>query len=148
VAKYGPHIVNNVNLLMEGSPRYASLWWKDICNLEGFVTSFNWLEEAFDRKIGSGMLTRFWKDAWFGNGPLCLRFPRLFSLSLEKEALVGELLKVDGDRRWWNFTWRRNLFHWEFQRVSSLEELLANVSLSLELDIAGGGALIWKRVFR
>jgi hypothetical protein len=119
---------------MEGSPHYASLWWKDICNLDGFVTSFNWLEEAFVRKLGNGMLTRFWKDVWFGNEPLCLRFPRMFSLSMEKEAFVGELLKVEGDRRWWNFSWRRNLFQWEFERVTFLVEMLVNVRLSHELD--------------
>jgi hypothetical protein len=47
VAKYGSHIVNNVNLSLEGIPYYASLWWKDVCNLDGVVNSTNWLEEAF-----------------------------------------------------------------------------------------------------
>jgi hypothetical protein len=51
-------------------------------------------------RIGDGMSTRFWRDVWLGDSPLCLKFPRLFSLSEQKDYCVGELLKVDGGRRW------------------------------------------------
>jgi hypothetical protein len=66
------------------------------------VDSSNWLKEVTERKIGNGMLTRFWRDVWIGDSPLCIKFPRLFSLSLQKDVCVGELLKVEDDRRWWN----------------------------------------------
>jgi hypothetical protein len=134
VAKYGSHIVNNVNLSLEGIPYYASLWWKDLRNLDDGVNSSNWLEGAFVRKLGNGMLTRFWSDVWLGAEPLSLRFPGLFSLSLEKDVCVGELLNIEGSRRWWSFSWRRNLFQWEVERVALLEGMLGNVRLSLEID--------------
>jgi hypothetical protein len=53
---------------------------------------------------------------------------------LEKDRFVGELLIVEGERRRWNFSWRRNLFQWEEERVVSLVDLLANVRLSLDMD--------------
>jgi hypothetical protein len=46
VAKYGNHIVNNVNLSFEATPYFASLWWKDICDLDGCGGSSNLLEEV------------------------------------------------------------------------------------------------------
>jgi hypothetical protein len=100
VAKYGLHILNNVNLSMEVSPYFESLWWKDICSLEGWVDSTNWLEDVIVRRLGNGMHTRFWKDVWIGDSPLCIRFPWLYSISLQKIEYVDVLLNVDGERRW------------------------------------------------
>jgi hypothetical protein len=99
VAKYGLHILNNVNLSMEVSPYFESLWWKDICSLEGWVDSTNWLEDVIVRRLGNGMHTRFWKDVWIGDSPLCIRFPWLYSISLQKIEYVDVLLNVDGERR-------------------------------------------------
>jgi hypothetical protein len=93
------------------------------------------VEEVIEHKIGNGMLTRFWRDVWIGDSPLCIKFPRLFSLSMQKEVCVRELLKVEGDRRWWNFIWRRNLFQWEEERVNVLEDLLGIVVLTNDIDV-------------
>jgi mannosylglycoprotein endo-beta-mannosidase len=134
VAKYGLHILNNVNLSMEVSPYFESLWWKDICSLEGWVDSTNWLEDVIVRRLGNGMHTQFWKDVWIGDSPLCIRFPRLYSISLQKNEYVEVLLEVDGERRRWNFLWRRNLFQWEVDKVGHLEAFLVNVRLSQEID--------------
>jgi hypothetical protein len=85
------------------------------------------VEEVIEHKIGNGMLTRFWRDVWIGDSPLCIKFPRLFSLSLQKDVCVGEFLKVEDDRRWWNFIWRRNLFQWEEERVNLLGDTTTNL---------------------
>jgi mannosylglycoprotein endo-beta-mannosidase len=134
VAKYGIHIVNNVNLSLDPIPDFASLWWKDLCGIDEWGDSPNWLEEVVERRIGNGRLTRFWKDVWIGNTPLCVKFPRLFSLSLQKEVMVGDLLKVDEERRWWALTWRRHLFQWEEERVNLLLASLENVLLTVDED--------------
>jgi hypothetical protein len=134
VAKYGIHIVNNVNLSLDPIPDFASLWWKDLCGIDEWGVSTNWLEEVVERRIGNGRLTRFWKDVWIGNTPLCVKFPRLFSLSLQKEVMVGDLLKVEEERRWWALTWRRHLFQWEEERVNLLLASLENVLLTVDED--------------
>jgi hypothetical protein len=43
VAKYGNHILNNVNLFSEPIPYYASLWWKDVFNIDVCIgSSIGW----------------------------------------------------------------------------------------------------------
>jgi hypothetical protein len=54
---------------------------------------------------------------------------------MQKEVCVRELLKVEGDRRWWNFIWRHNLFQWEEERVNVLEDLLGIVVLTNDIDV-------------
>jgi hypothetical protein len=110
MAKYGNQIVNIVNLTNVEISSFATLWWKDVCHLEMGVGPTSWLEDVIVRRLGNGMLIRFWKDYWICEVPLSRLFPRLFSLSEQKEICVGELLKVEEGRRWWNFIWRRNLF--------------------------------------
>jgi hypothetical protein len=134
VAKYGINIVNNVRLSLEVPPYFASLWWKDLCDLDDWGDNSNWLGDVVLRSLGNDRHTRFWRDVWIGDAPLSLLFPRLFSISLQKEASVEELLKVEGGRRWWDFRWRHNLFQWEVEKVDLLVDRLVNVSLSSRED--------------
>ncbi|GAU32048.1 hypothetical protein TSUD_214030 [Trifolium subterraneum] len=115
-------------------PRVASLWWKDICDLEACVDSKNWVEDMFSRSIGNGATTRFWCDKWLGDSLLSVKFPRLFSLSLNKEETVNELVVVGESTISWNFSWRRNLFLWEEDCVSLLLADLESVNLSRDED--------------
>ena len=41
--------------------------------------------------VGDGRRVRFWKDKWYGNDPLCISFPFLFTISLAKEAGVEDV---------------------------------------------------------
>ena len=34
---------------------------------------------------------RFWRDRWCGDSPLCMSFPSLFALPVEKEAWVADI---------------------------------------------------------
>jgi hypothetical protein len=47
------------------------------------------------------------------NTPFCVTYPRLFSISCQKEALVGDVWEVNEVGGAWEFLWRRNLFLWE-----------------------------------
>jgi hypothetical protein len=80
-----------VNLACEGTPYYASLWWKDIRDLYGRREEWCWLEDLITKRLGNGMQTCFWKEVWVGDSPLCFNFPRLFMLSVHQDACVGEL---------------------------------------------------------
>jgi hypothetical protein len=90
-AKYGNQVVSKVNLACEGTPYYASLWWKDIRDLYGRGEEWCWLEDLITKRLGNGMQTCFWKEVWVGDSPLCFNFPRLFMLSVHQDACVGEL---------------------------------------------------------
>jgi hypothetical protein len=89
-SKYGATAIGNVILGEECKPRYASLWWKDVCSI-GTNLHQNWFAISAVKKIGNGLNTRFWKDCWVGNSSLMERFPRLFSISTQKEATVAEI---------------------------------------------------------
>lgn len=90
----------------------------------------NWFNREMVRKVGNGETTRFWLDHWVGNEALYLTFPRLFSISSQKEAMVGEVW-VDGD---WNLTWRRSLFVWEEGLIHILLDELEGREVSEPMD--------------
>jgi hypothetical protein len=69
-------------------PWYASLWWKDVCSI-GTNLNNNWFAQNVVKKLGNDTHTSFWDDIWVSNLPLKDRFPRLFSISTQKEAMVG-----------------------------------------------------------
>ena len=41
--------------------------------------------------VGNGRRVRFWKDRWCRDSPLCVSFPSLFALSVDKEAWVADI---------------------------------------------------------
>ena len=47
--------------------------------------------------VGNGRRVRFWKDFWCGKQPLSITFRSLFSLAVDKEALVADLWNPIGE---------------------------------------------------
>jgi hypothetical protein len=90
-------------------PWFASLWWRDICTI-GSNLGINWFPQNTYKKLGNGRLTSFWWDTWAGALPLKDRFPRLFSISNQKHALVAEVRNSDVGVVDWIFNWRRQFF--------------------------------------
>ena len=41
--------------------------------------------------VGDGSRIRFWKDVWGGEEALCITFPTLFSLAVQKDAMIREI---------------------------------------------------------
>ena len=41
--------------------------------------------------VGNEQRVRFWKDRWCGDSPLCVFFPSLFGLAVDKEAWVSNI---------------------------------------------------------
>ncbi|GAU24549.1 hypothetical protein TSUD_148900 [Trifolium subterraneum] len=134
VAIYGEHILHRVDWGESRIPSSASRWWKDICALDKVVESKNWLVESMARKIGNGNATYFWTSWWIGDAPLAVVFPRLYSLSNQKDYMVGDVWENLGDSRGWTFSWRRDLFQWECDLAVHLREILEAVVLSEEDD--------------
>nr|GEZ32708.1 RNA-directed DNA polymerase, eukaryota [Tanacetum cinerariifolium] len=44
------------------------------------------------KRIGNGADTRFWYDCWFGDIPFCVKYPRLFTLELDKHVSMESKL--------------------------------------------------------
>jgi hypothetical protein len=116
VAKYGPNVRHNVHWIGDHIPTRSSCWWKDLCRVD-LVDGVSWFAQNVTRRVKSGNLTRFWKDCWLGSSPLCDRYPHLFSISLQKEAMINEVW--EGVSRW-EMRWRRRLFVWEEELLGGL----------------------------
>lgn len=75
--------------------------------------------------------------------PLRVAFPRLYSLSIQKEALVGEMWAARDGVGEWSLLWRRNLFVWEIGLVNDLLLCLGAFEVIGDCD-----SWVWKLVFR
>lgn len=51
----------------------------------------NWFDDNSRWVMGNARGTSFWYDNWVGNVPLKVRFPRLFDLTVDREALVVDM---------------------------------------------------------
>jgi hypothetical protein len=120
-------------------PWFASLWWKDICSI-GTNLNQNWFSQSAFKKLGNGINTSFWLDTWVGMLPLQARFPRLFSISNQKNVSVADSHSQSLGTDRWRLVWRRRLFEWEKILVADLLEVINAVSLSPNIDDSWG----WK----
>jgi hypothetical protein len=116
----------------ECKPSFSSSWWKDLCSI-GFNLDRNWFGEGVVKKMGNGVDTRFWDDAWVGNESLRVRFPRLFSISTQKLATIANLWNSNG-MEGWNLMWRRRLFAWETTLMEEFLLLINSVRVTEEGD--------------
>jgi hypothetical protein len=71
-----------------------------------------------NRVVGNGSSTHCW----------------LFSLSNQMESMVDKYCERVWDSWIWSFSWRRDLFQWEFDLVAQLREHLELVELPSEAD--------------
>ncbi|GJU44290.1 RNA-directed DNA polymerase, eukaryota, reverse transcriptase zinc-binding domain protein [Tanacetum coccineum] len=80
-------------------------------------------------QVGCGSLTRFWKDIWLGNSPLCIHFSRLFRLEQEKNCLILDRIR-NGQ---WSWNWSQNILG--VRNTAYLINLLLEIGqLELESD--------------
>ncbi|PSS35185.1 Ribonuclease H protein [Actinidia chinensis var. chinensis] len=101
--------------------------WFDILSIVNLNYEFRTLiDQGFSIKVGSGESILFWKDVWCGENFLQERFPRIYGLSNQKSAKVGDLF---GSDNLWNLTFRINLFVWEENLVLELKQELGRFSL-------------------
>ena len=81
-------------------------------------------------RVGCGDRTRFWIDCWLGNQSLKDLFPRLFQLSLNKNALIKDVLNWESSSVFsWNLSFVRGFNDREVDRVAALMEQINNAVL-------------------
>ena len=66
--------------------------------------------------LGDGRRINFWKDVWCGEETLCVRYPVLFNLALNKEAMVANMWDSRGGAGCWSPTFLKPLNDWEIRR--------------------------------
>lgn len=79
--------------------------------------------------VGNGGRIQVWLDHWCGHQCLMEKFPRLFSLSTEKDITLSALLERKRLSRIWEFNFQRVLFAWEAEELERLVTLVNQVEL-------------------
>ncbi|GLU23801.1 hypothetical protein SLE2022_397790 [Rubroshorea leprosula] len=83
--------------------------------------------KGFPRQIGDGAKTRFWTDIWLGTTSFKQEFPRLYNLSLDKEAMVADYKITKGEG--WQPKWRHAPSRRELDEYMRLENILQFVTV-------------------
>lgn len=119
-----------------------SRWWRDIQKLENESSEFNttWFNDMVGKEVGSGSCSYFSYDPWLEGGPLFKRFPRLFSLSLDKKGLIKDVIEgsIGGVLR--RGRWRE-LFEWENGQFRDMLQMIRGAGLKWE----GVDRWVWKK---
>lgn len=72
--------------MREGASK-VSIWWKDAC----LFGTWEGVKESFVREVCNGLETSFCNYCWVVGEPLCVWFPRLINLSIDKGAKVADI---------------------------------------------------------
>lgn len=109
----------------------SSVWlshtWKDIISVAVVNTALrDFFLQNFRLVVGNGRRLQFWTDRWCHNQNLSVSFPRLFTLSVDKDGKLFDFFHrrvADSD---WNLIFKRPLLAWEEEEVQKLNDLLQN----------------------
>ncbi|XP_068504156.1 uncharacterized protein [Phaseolus vulgaris] len=103
------------------SVKYQSWWWRDLVKVCKEGGGEGWFQKEVHWVLGRGDKVRFWEDVWIGDTTLKSLFPRLYSLSANKEQKVEDVGMWEGLDWKWRLGWSRDIFEWE----SKLEEFFS-----------------------
>lgn len=97
--------------------------WSDILSVaQSNPRLFNFYQENVEIKVGNGSRILFWEDAWKGGCCLQVKYPRLFSISIDKWVTLKEMVDKKASYSDWFFRFRRNLRAWEEEELKILKE--------------------------
>ena len=99
------------------------------------------MEEGMIVKVENGNIVRFWYDRWCEIGPLKRVFPRLFTLSLQKNLLISQMGTWNEGAWSWNLRWRRTIYDWEHDEALRLKHLIEQKMPNTELT----DGVYWKQ---
>ena len=120
-----------------------SLWWKDVKKVCGKGLQRNWFDCRLQWRVGDGKCVKFWEDRWVDGLALKENFPRLYSISQNKDSLVGDLVEWEDNRpsrcTTWNLSWRRERLDWE----KNLEEQMIAMISNVKWEVRGQDRLVW-----
>ncbi|XP_058180030.1 uncharacterized protein LOC131298566 [Rhododendron vialii] len=103
--------------------------WFNLKNLENSSSHLGYsIRESFRVQVNSGNATAFWEHVWLGELPLKEEYPRLFSLSSQKEELICNM-RGDAAGGSWDLLFRRGLIGREKGEMVNLRLRLQQVTL-------------------
>ena len=88
------------------------------------------IEEGMILSVGNGNSIFFWHDKWCDQGPLKGAFPRLFSISTQRNYFIAHMGSWHEGSWAWNLTWRRNLYDWEQEETVRLTQIIQHIQPS------------------
>jgi hypothetical protein len=127
VSKYGENVMGSTTLEPIGGGFICSSWWKDLCRLDEGV---GWFTHVVRKKLGRGNTINFWKDIWVGGTSLEIRFPRLFTISVQHDTMIHNMGRWEGGVWRWELLWRRRFFAWEEPLFRELEAVINDVVMA------------------
>ncbi|OMP09544.1 hypothetical protein COLO4_05373 [Corchorus olitorius] len=115
--------LNHLDLLprIESVNKCSSIWKNILIPRRHEHTDIASLSYGMSTIVGNGKNIKFWLDHWIGDGPLNLRFPRIFSLAVDKDARIADLRTLDNAEWRWSIRLKRNLFSWETEQWNDLQ---------------------------
>ncbi|CAL5355404.1 unnamed protein product [Camellia sinensis] len=111
----------------QGTITICSWIWKDIMGLASENPAlFNFFLTNSELVIGNGGSISFWKDIWVGTKCLQSKFPRLFSLSSDKDGSLLDFIVRKSSSSNWTLSFRRPSLAWEDESVHNMQVLLGD----------------------
>ena len=119
------HDINGLKASSDTFQKFKGGTWAQLLSTDADTSKMrSIIEEGIYVKIGKGNSVQFWHDNWCEGGILKRAFPRLYTLSLQKNHLVNQM-GVWPESSWaWLLTWRRSLYVWEYEEVQRLETII------------------------
>ena len=85
--------------------------------MEGYKALWELVSSITLFVMGNGRRVKFWRDRWYGDEPLYVSFPSLFTLTSSKKAWVVDLWVHSSEGGGWNPSFSRLLNDWEIETV-------------------------------
>ena len=118
-----------------GRVGHQSIWWRDLQKVLFNSNSGQLIQKGIKWKVGSGNHIKFWEDRWIGEeDPLAVKYPRLYSISMQQHQLIRSM-GIFRDREWeWNFAWRRALFDSEITSAANFLKDVAEFKIQQQIS--------------